>query len=177
MMAAAFDAGINFFDNAEVYADGQSETVINYIVSTKFFWGLHKDGPTANKKDTFNRKYLTQAIDASLKRLGLDFIDLAYCHRPDPHTPNEETVWAMSDMIARGKALYWGTSEWSAHPARRSGQRTGVQSESIVHCMGGEKSTLEHGHHWSVKDGAIDRKPGRSRNHSQAHAGRDGTHG
>jgi voltage-dependent potassium channel beta subunit len=126
MMAAAFDAGINFFDNAEVYADGQSETVmgealkalnwprLNYIVSTKFFWGLHKDGPTANKKDTLNRKYLTQAIDASLKRLNLDFVDLVYCHRPDPHTPIEETVWAMSDIITRGKALYWGTSEWSA---------------------------------------------------------------
>jgi voltage-dependent potassium channel beta subunit len=126
MMAAAFDAGINFFDNAEVYAGGQSETVmgaalkelnwprLNYIVSTKFFWGLHKDGPTANKKDTLNRKYLSQAIDGSLKRLGLDFVDLVYCHRPDPHTPTEETVWAMSDMITRGKALYWGTSEWSA---------------------------------------------------------------
>jgi len=126
MMAAAFDAGVNFFDNAEVYASGQSETVmgealkalnwprLNYIVSTKFFWGLHIDGPTANKKDTLNRKYLTQAIDGSLQRLGLDFIDLVYCHRPDPHTPIEETVWAMSDMIARGKALYWGTSEWSA---------------------------------------------------------------
>lgn len=126
MMAAAFDAGINFFDNAEAYAGGQSETVmcealkalnwprLNYIVSTKFFWGLHKDGPTANKKDTLNRKYLSQAIDGSLKRLGLDFVDLVYCHRPDPLTPIEETVWAMSDMITRGKALYWGTSEWSA---------------------------------------------------------------
>ena len=126
MMAAAFDAGVNFFDNAEAYAGGQSETVmgealkalnwprLDYIVSTKFFWGLHKDGPTANKKDTLNRKYLSQAIDGSLKRLDLDFIDLVYCHRPDPHTPIEETVWAMSDMITRGKALYWGTSEWSA---------------------------------------------------------------
>ena len=126
MMAAAFDAGINFFDNAEVYAGGQSETVmgealkalnwprLNYIVSTKFFWGLHQDGPAANKKDTLNRKYLSQAIDGSLIRLGLDFVDLVYCHRPDPHTPIEETVWAMSDMVTHGKALYWGTSEWSA---------------------------------------------------------------
>jgi voltage-dependent potassium channel beta subunit len=126
MMAAAFDAGVNFFDNAEVYASGQSETVmgealkalkwprLDYIVSTKFFWGLHKNGPTANKKDTLNRKYLSQAIDGSLARLGLDFVDLVYCHRPDPHTPIEETVWAMSDMITAGKALYWGTSEWSA---------------------------------------------------------------
>lgn len=126
MMAAAFDAGVNFFDNAEVYASGQSEVVmgaalkalhwprLDYIVSTKFFWGLHKAGPTANKKDTLNRKYLSQAIDGSLKRMGLDHIDLVYCHRPDPHTPIEETVWSMSQMISSGKALYWGTSEWSA---------------------------------------------------------------
>ncbi|MEP7058119.1 MAG: aldo/keto reductase, partial [Caldimonas sp.] len=69
-------------------------------------------------KDTLNRKYLMQAIDGSLARMGLDFIDLVYCHRPDPQTPVEETVWAMSDMIARGKALYWGTSEWSADEIR-----------------------------------------------------------
>jgi voltage-dependent potassium channel beta subunit len=130
MMAAAFDAGVNFFDNAEAYAKGQSEVVmgeaikalkwprLNYIVSTKFFWGLDAEGPAINRKDTLNRKYLTQAIDGSLKRMGLDFIDLVYCHRPDPHTPIEETVWAMSDMINRGKALYWGTSEWSAPDIR-----------------------------------------------------------
>ena len=130
MMAAAFDAGVNFFDNAEVYALGRSEVVmgealkalkwprLNYVVSTKFFWGLEREGQTVNRKDTLNRKYLTQAIDGSLKRMGLDFIDLVYCHRPDPHTPIEETVWAMSDMINRGKALYWGTSEWSADEIR-----------------------------------------------------------
>ena len=126
MLAAAMDAGVNFFDNAEVYALGKSETVmgdairalkwprLDYIVSTKFFWGLQREGNIVNKKDTLNRKYLMQAIDGSLQRMGLDFIDLVYCHRPDPHTPIEETVWAMSDMITRGKALYWGTSEWSA---------------------------------------------------------------
>lgn len=130
MMAAAFDAGVNFFDNAEVYAGGESEVVmgeaikalkwprLNFIVSTKFFWGLDREGQSANRKDTLNRKYLTQAIDGSLKRMGLDFIDLVYCHRPDPLTPIEETVWAMSDMISRGKALYWGTSEWSADEIR-----------------------------------------------------------
>ena len=130
MMAAAFDAGVNFFDNAEVYALGRSEVVmgealkalkwprLNYVVSTKFFWGLEREGQTVNRKDTLNRKYLTQAIDGSLKRMGLDFIDLVYCHRPDPQTPMEETVWAMSDMITRGKALYWGTSEWSADEIR-----------------------------------------------------------
>jgi voltage-dependent potassium channel beta subunit len=130
MMAAAFDAGVNFFDNAEVYAAGQSERVmgealqalkwprLNYIVSTKFFWGLSREGNTVNRMDTLNRKYLSQAIDGSLQRMGLDFIDLVYCHRPDPHTPIEETVWAMSDMITQGKALYWGTSEWSAADIR-----------------------------------------------------------
>jgi voltage-dependent potassium channel beta subunit len=130
MLAVAYDAGINFFDNAEVYAAGESEVVmgaalkalkwprLNYIVSTKFFWGLDRTGHATNRKDTLNRKYLTQAIDGSLKRMGLDFIDLVYCHRPDPHTPVEETVWAMSDMITRGKALYWGTSEWSAQEIR-----------------------------------------------------------
>ena len=126
MMAAAFDAGVNFFDNAEVYAGGRSETImgealkalawprLNYIVSTKFFWGLSRDGDAVNRKDTLNRKYLMQAIDGSLQRFGLDFIDLVYCHRPDPHTPLEETVRAMNDMIVQGKALYWGTSEWGA---------------------------------------------------------------
>ena len=130
MLAAAFDAGVNFFDNAEVYAKGQSEIVmgqalkalgwprLNYIVSTKFFWGLDRDGDAVNSKDTLNRKYLMQAIDGSLARMGLEHIDLVYCHRPDPHTPIEETVWAMSDMITRGKALYWGTSEWSADEIR-----------------------------------------------------------
>ena len=126
MLAAAMDAGINFFDNAEVYARGRSEIVmgeafkalkwprLNYLVSTKFFWGLDREGAAPNRKDTLNRKYLLQAIDGSLQRLGLDFVDLIFCHRPDPQTPIEETVSAMSDIIASGKALYWGTSEWSA---------------------------------------------------------------
>jgi voltage-dependent potassium channel beta subunit len=130
MLAAAMDAGVNFFDNAEVYALGKSEELmgaafkalkwprLSYIVSTKFFWGLDREGNTVNKKDTLNRKYLMQAIDGSLARLGLDYVDLVYCHRPDPHTPIEETVWAMSDMIQRGKAQYWGTSEWSAAEIR-----------------------------------------------------------
>lgn len=126
-MAAAFDAGVNFFDNAEIYAQGKSEEIMgavlrelgwprmSYVVSTKFYWGLG-DGP--NAKNTLNRKYLLHAIDGSLARLKLDHIDLVYCHRPDPTTPIEETVWAMHDMIARGKALYWGTSEWSADEIR-----------------------------------------------------------
>ncbi|HEY7902100.1 MAG TPA: aldo/keto reductase [Casimicrobiaceae bacterium] len=122
-MAAAHDAGVNFFDNAEVYANGQSESIMgevlkktgwrraSYIVSTKFFWGLH---PGPNEKNTLNRKYLMQAIDGSLARLGLDYVDLVFCHRPDPDTPLEETVHAMHDIVTAGKAIYWGTSEWSA---------------------------------------------------------------
>ncbi len=87
-----------------------------YVLSTKFYWGIH--GNVRNMRNTLNRKYLMQAIDASLERYELDFIDLVYCHRPDPDTPIEETVWAMSDMVSQGKALYWGTSEWSADEIR-----------------------------------------------------------
>jgi len=130
MMAAAFDAGVNFFDNAEAYAAGESETVmgqalkklgwnrLDYVVSTKFFWGLPGQHGPVNRKNTLNRKYLMQAIDGSLQRFGLAHLDLVYCHRPDPNTPIEETVHAMSDMITQGKALYWGTSEWSAAEIR-----------------------------------------------------------
>jgi voltage-dependent potassium channel beta subunit len=127
LMAAARDQGVNFFDNAEVYANGKSETLmgnalkklgwdrLTYVVTTKFFWGFPaKFGEGVNEKNTLNRKYLLQAIDASLARLQLDYVDIAYCHRPDPNTPLEETVYAMHDMVARGKATYWGTSEWSA---------------------------------------------------------------
>ena len=123
MMAAAHDAGVNYFDNAEVYAKGKSEEVMgaalkklgwrrsSYLVSTKLFWGINEG---INEKDTLNRKYLLEAIDGSLKRFGLDHVDLVYCHRPDPETPVEETVWAMHNIVNSGKAMYWGTSEWSA---------------------------------------------------------------
>lgn len=126
-MVAAYDAGVNFFDNAEAYARGESEVIMgqifkragwrraSYIVSTKFYWGLN-DGP--NERNTLNRKYLMQAIDGSLKRLDMEYVDLIFCHRPDPNTPIEETVFAMSDIIRQGKALYWGTSEWSADEIR-----------------------------------------------------------
>lgn len=127
LMSAARDHGVNFFDNAEVYASGRSEELmgaalkklgwdrLTYVVSTKFFWGLpNKFGDGINERNTLNRKYLMQAVDHSLARLKLDFVDLVYCHRADPHTPIEETVHAMHDIIASGKALYWGTSEWSA---------------------------------------------------------------
>lgn len=127
LMAAAYDAGVNFFDNAEVYAHGRSEEImgavlgelgwprIRYVVSTKFYWGFRTG---VNDDNTLNRKYLLAAIDGSLARLRLDFVDLVYCHRPDPTTPIEETVWAMHDIIASGRALYWGTSEWSAEQIR-----------------------------------------------------------
>src|SRR5215469_14428639 len=122
-LAAARDAGVNFFDNAEVYAGGRSEEImghalkelawprISYVVSTKFFWGLHE---APNQYHTLNRKYLLNAIDASLERLQLDYVDLVFCHRADPDTPLEETVWAMHDIVRSGKAHYWGTSEWTA---------------------------------------------------------------
>lgn len=128
-MEAAKDAGVNFFDNAEVYAGGNSETIMgsalrklawprySYLISTKFFWGIHDD---INTKNTLNRKYLLEAMDDSLERLGLSYVDIAFCHRSDPETPIDETVAAMSDMITRGKALYWGTSEWSASEIRQA---------------------------------------------------------
>lgn len=122
-MSAAYEAGVNFFDNAEVYAGGKSEEVMgaalkklgwrrgSYLVSTKFFWGLNK---SINEQNTLNRKRLIEGINGSLQRLQLDYVDLIYCHRPDPETPIEETVWAMHNIIEWGKALYWGTSEWAA---------------------------------------------------------------
>ncbi len=124
---AAHTAGVTFFDNAEAYAGGESERIMGqaiqqlgwaretYTVSTKVFWGL-TDG--VNSKNTLNRKYLLHSIDGCLESFGLDFVDLLFCHRPDPGTPIEETVWAMSDIIDRGQALYWGTSEWSADEIR-----------------------------------------------------------
>jgi voltage-dependent potassium channel beta subunit len=126
-LEAAREYGVNFFDNAEVYAGGKSEEVMGralkklgwprheYVVSSKFYWGIHDD---PNTKFTLNRKYLMQAVDASLDRFGLDFLDLVFCHRADKDTPIEETVWAMSDIISQGKALYWGTSEWDADEIR-----------------------------------------------------------
>ena len=122
-LEAAREGGVNFFDNAENYAGGKSEAIMgraiktlgwerrDFVVSSKFFWGIY-DSP--NMANTLNRKYLMQAVDASLERFGLDFLDLVFCHRADPQTPIEETVRAMSDIVSSGKALYWGTSEWAA---------------------------------------------------------------
>lgn len=122
-MTAAYAAGVNFFDNAEVYAGGKSEEVMgaalkklawrrgSYLVSTKVYFGINRG---INEQNTLNRKRLIEAINGSLQRLDLDYVDLLYCHRPDNTTPIEETVWAMHNIIEWGKALYWGTSEWSA---------------------------------------------------------------
>ncbi len=122
-MAVAYDAGVNFFDNAEVYAGGKSEEVMgaalkklgwrrsSYLVSTKFYFGINEG---VNEQNTLNRKRLIEAMNGSLKRFDLDYVDLVFCHRPDKTTPIEETVWAMHNLIEWGKALYWGTSEWSA---------------------------------------------------------------
>jgi voltage-dependent potassium channel beta subunit len=123
MMKTAYEAGVNFFDNAQAYAKGMSEEVMgaalkklgwrrgSFLVSSKYFWGIDKG---INEEDTLNRKFLLESIDGSLQRLQLDHLDLIFCHRPDPETPVEETVWAMHNIIESGKAFYWGTSEWSA---------------------------------------------------------------
>jgi voltage-dependent potassium channel beta subunit len=120
-MKEAFDAGVNFFDNAEVYAAGEAETLMGRIlrkqgwsrselvVSTKIFWG----GRGVNERG-LSRKHVREGTEAALRRLQLDYVDLVFCHRPDPSTPLEETVWAMSQLVQEGKALYWGTSEWNA---------------------------------------------------------------
>lgn len=120
-MAAAYDHGVNFFDNAETYANGNAEIVMgnvlkkmgwnreDYVVSTKIFWG--GQGPN---RVGLSAKHIAEGMNAALKRLQVDYVDLVFCHRPDPNTPIEETVRAMDLVIRQGKALYWGTSEWSA---------------------------------------------------------------
>ncbi len=126
-MSIAYDNGVNFFDTAEAYADGKAETVMgnifkklgwareSIVVSSKVFWG--GDGP--NDKG-LSRKHIFEACRKSLKRLQLDYLDLFFCHRPDPNTPIEETVRAMDDLVHQGKILYWGTSEWSAADIMRA---------------------------------------------------------
>ena len=123
----AYDNGVNFFDNAEVYASGDSEKIMGkainelgfardtYIVSSKVFWGGKK--PTQRG---LSAKHIREACDAALKRLRVDYLDLYFCHRPDFHTPIQETVRAMDNLIKQGKILYWGTSEWSADRIREA---------------------------------------------------------
>jgi len=120
-MALAYESGINFFDNAEIYSKGQAEVVMgdilkamkwprdSYLVSSKVYWG----GDLPNQKG-LSRKHIVEGCNASLKRMQVDYFDLYFCHRPDLHTPMEETVWSMHNLIQQGKILYWGTSEWTA---------------------------------------------------------------
>ena len=121
LMTTAYDQGVNFFDNAEAYAGGRSETVMGnilrkkdwprdtFLVSSKVFWGGEKPN-----QEGLSRKHVMEACHKALKRLQVDYLDLYFCHRPDPKTPIEETARAMSDLVHQGKVLYWGTSEWSA---------------------------------------------------------------
>jgi voltage-dependent potassium channel beta subunit len=122
-LGAAYELGVNFFDCAEVYAGGKAEEILgaalrtlgwrrsSFLVSTKFYWGIVD---AVNERNTLNRKRLLEGIHGSLRRLQLEYVDLIFCHRPDPTTPIEETVWAMHDIIQRGQAIYWATSEWPA---------------------------------------------------------------
>jgi voltage-dependent potassium channel beta subunit len=126
-MKTAYDAGVNFFDNAEAYESGKSETIMGEVIqkagwkrsdlvlSTKIFWG--GEGPN---DQGLSFKHIKEGTEAALQRMQTDYVDLIFCHRPDVHTPIEETVWAMNQVINEGKALYWGTSEWSADQIRKA---------------------------------------------------------
>ena len=123
LIAAAWDNGVNFFDNAEGYAKGRAEQVMGdviadlrlprdgYCVSSKVFFGSAEE-PAPTQRG-LSRKHVTDACHAALKRLRVDYLDLYYCHRPDPETPISETVLALDTLVRQGKVLYWGTSEWS----------------------------------------------------------------
>ncbi len=125
LMGIAYDKGINFFDNAEVYALGESEKMMgrvlkkkkwdrtSYTISSKVFWGWRGKENKPNQTG-LSRKHVMEACDEALQRLQVDYLDMFFCHRPDKNTPVEETVWAMNHLIQQGKILYWGTSEWSA---------------------------------------------------------------
>ena len=125
LMHAAYDAGVNFFDNAEIYARGQSEIVMgnilarsgwdrsSYLVSSKAYFGTEGAKSKPNQRG-LSRKHLVEACEAALRRLQVDYLDLFFCHRPDKQTPIEETVWTMHQLVLQGKILYWGTSEWDA---------------------------------------------------------------
>ncbi|MBN1303657.1 MAG: aldo/keto reductase [Anaerolineales bacterium] len=120
LIHAAYEAGINFFDNADAYADGLAEKIMGkaiqglpreaLVISSKVFWPT-MPGPNGRG---LSRKHVTESVNASLKRLGLEYLDLYFCHRFDPDTPIDEVVYTMDNLIRQGKILYWGTSEWSA---------------------------------------------------------------
>jgi voltage-dependent potassium channel beta subunit len=158
LMKAAYDAGVNFFDNAEVYSSGQSEEIMgeairkigwaqkDLVLSTKIFWG--GDGPN---DIGLSRKHIIEGMDASLKRMGLDYVDLVFAHRPDIHTPIEETVRAFNHLIHQGKAFYWGTSQWSAQQimeaygiARREGLIPPLMEQPQYNMFHRERVELEY---------------------------------
>lgn len=144
MIAAAWDHGVNFFDNAEGYANGEAERVMGdvladlrlprdgWCVSSKVFFGSAVD-PRPTQKG-LSRKHVHDACHAALKRLRVDYLDLYFCHRPDPHTPISETVWAMDTLVRQGKVLYWGTSEWSADEIREA-QRVARDHDLVAPTM------------------------------------------
>lgn len=125
LMGIAYDNGVNFFDNAEVYSSGGSEKMMgrvlkkknwdrtSYIVSSKVFFGWRGKANKPNQTG-LSRKHITEACHEALQRFQLDYLDLFFCHRPDREVPMEEIVWTMNILIQQGKILYWGTSEWSA---------------------------------------------------------------
>ena len=160
-MKAAYDAGVNFFDNAEGYEGGQSEVVMgealnrigwrrdSYVVSSKVYFGAIKD-PGPNQMG-LSRKHVVEACHQALERLQLDYLDLYYCHRPDPNVPMEETVRAMSDLIHQGKVMYWGTSKWSAQQimeahvaARQYNLVPPVMEQPIYHMFDREQVEVEY---------------------------------
>lgn len=159
MMQAALDAGVNFFDNAEVYSQGKSETMMgsvikkagwkrsDLVISTKIFWG--GDGPNDRG---LSRKHIVEGMNASLARLQMDYVDLVFAHRPDIHTPMEETVRAFNHVLDKGQAFYWGTSEWSAQEimeayaiARREHLVPPLMEQPQYHMFHRERFEVEYG--------------------------------
>jgi voltage-dependent potassium channel beta subunit len=145
LMGIAYDQGVNFFDNAEVYALGESEKMMgrvlrkkgwdrtSYVLSSKVFWGWRGKENKPNQHG-LSRKHITEACHEALQRLQTDYLDLYFCHRPDKNVPIEEVVWTMHHLITQGKILYWGTSEWSGveiMEAHRVAQRYGLIGPSV----------------------------------------------
>ncbi len=158
LMTTAYENGVNFFDNAEAYASGKSELVMGnilrkkgwahdtFLVSSKVFWG----GSLPNQTG-LSRKHVIEACHAALRRLQVEYLDLFFCHRPDPNTPIEETVRAMSDLVTQGKVLYWGTSEWSAQEitqahgvARELGLVPPAMEQPMYHLLGRHRFEKEY---------------------------------
>ena len=150
LIQTAIDNGINFIDTAEVYQDGQSEIALGkvlkelkipreqLVVATKIFWGgVDRKNPGANEYGC-SRKHIIEGLKLSLERLQLDYVDVVFCHRSDPHTPIEETVRAMDWVINKGQAFYWGTSEWSSEDiqlAKATADRLGLIGPIVEQCQ------------------------------------------